>query len=358
MSSEPIPEVPDAGVADAQAQIERLTRAFEDIKKSLEQFKRIAQPDPAMALVRARRVLEYVIRDLFRRHVPERPGTRPLDNLVTRLVQEGVLDLHIKAYVDHVRELGNAATHGDLSKDFSEADAYRALDALMVVLEWYFKKEQVGDIEQLRREVNVDEAAVVQYRGRARQAEQARHVALHWRQYGGLAAITVLAIVLGLFHRLIGVGPPWPPPAATALLCWLVMVLAWFSSDAGVEREILPRRAPRWLIVVAGACLVLFLLMFAFFTIPAPDWPNIEARGLWLQEPIARDLDHSPGKTVEDEFEGAGYNPTAIWAPWTVALVRSMMLLLWLALTAALAALADRLWWSLQESRHDPTLPA
>ena len=98
--------------------------------------------------------------------------------------------------------------------------------------------------------------------------------------------------------------------------------------------------------------------MLAFFTIPAPTWPNLEARGLWLQEPIARGLEHSPGTSVEDMFAGAGYNPMAIWVPWTVALVRSIMLLSWLATTAGLAALADRLWWLIQESRYDPTLPA
>src|SRR6202044_3238145 len=123
-----------------------------------------------------------------------RPGTRPLDNLITRLVQEGVLDLHIRAYVDHVRELGNAATHGELSKEFTEADAYRALDALMVVLDWYFKRERIGDIEQLRREVDAEDAAVADYRVRVRDADQARRTANATRKYGGLAGVFLLAV--------------------------------------------------------------------------------------------------------------------------------------------------------------------
>jgi hypothetical protein len=358
MSSEPVSQEPNAAIAQTQAEIERLSKAFDDIKKSLEQFKRIAQPDPAMALVRARRVLEYVIRDLFRRHIRERPGTRPLDNLITRLVQEGIVDLHIKAYVDHVRELGNAATHGELSKEFTEADAYRALDALMVVLDWYFKRERIGDIEQLRREVDAEDAAVADYRVRVRDADQVRRTANATRKYGGLAAISVLAIALWAMHHWIGIGPPWPPPAPTALFCWLAMVLAWFASDAGVESDRLDRRAPRWLVAVTGATLGLFLVMLAVFTIPAPEWPYLESRGLWLQEPIARHLERSPGIGVEELFEGAGYNPLAIWVPWTVALVRAIMLLLWLAFAAGLAALLDRLWWSVQETRYDPTLPA
>lgn len=358
MSSEPASSESNSANDKTQAEIERLSKAFDDIKKSLGQFKRIAQPDPAMALVRARRVLEYVIRDLFRRHIRERPGTRPLDNLIARLVQEGILDLHMKAYVDHVRELGNAATHGEPGKEFCEADAYRALDALMVVLDWYVKREQIGDIEQLRQAVNVDDAAVAEYRVRAQSADQTRRAAGLTRQYGGLAGISLLAVALWAVHRWIGIGPPWPPPAQTALLCWLAMVLSWFASDVGIRSEKLARRAPRWLVAGAGASLGLFLFMLAVFTIPAPDWPNLESRGLMLQEPIARNLELSPGKTVEDEFEGAGYNPLAIWVPWTVALVRAIMLLSWLLLTAGLAAILDRLWWSIQETRYDPTLPA
>ncbi len=242
MFSEPAPRDSNPSIARTQAEIERLSKAFDDIKRSLEQFKRLAQPDPAMALVRARRVLEYVIRDLFQRHISEKPGTRPLDNLIARLVQENILDLHLKAYVDQVRELGNAATHGEIGKEFSEADAYRALDALMVVLDWYFKREQIGDIEQLRRQVSAEDAPIVDYRTRARGADRVRRVAKAERLYGGLVGISVLAVVLWGVHHWIGIGPPWPQPAPTAIVCWLAMVLAWFANEVGVQRDLLSRR--------------------------------------------------------------------------------------------------------------------
>ena len=103
------------------------------------------------------------------RYVPEKAGTRPLDNLVARLVKDEVLDAHVKGYVDQVRELGNAAAHGTVGHEFSEADAFRALDALLVVLEWYFKKEKIGDIDQLRHEVAADDATVRSYQNRTRQ---------------------------------------------------------------------------------------------------------------------------------------------------------------------------------------------
>jgi hypothetical protein len=349
---------PDA-MAGAQAQIERLTKEFEDIKRSLAQLKQITRPDPAMALVRARKILEYVVSDLFRRHVAEPLGTRPLENLIERLAKEKVIDLHIKAYMDAVRGLGNAAAHGHDATDFSEDDVIRALDALLVVLDWYFKKEQIGDIEQLRQQVNADESSIQQYRVRVRGARQIRASAQKLRQYGGLAAIVILAAALAGMHSWFGIGPPWPPPMQTFLFSLLAMCVAWFANDIGVQQDLVPRRAPRWLIVWVGASLVLFLTMMALFTIPAPSWPNLESRGLWLQEPIAKVIEDSHGAiTLEDEFEGATYNPLAIWVPWTVGLVRGVMLLLWLALVAGLAALADCFWWSIQEDRYDATLPA
>ena len=42
-----------------------------------------------MALTRARKVLEYVIRDVYERRIKEPPGTRPLENLLQRLVKDG-----------------------------------------------------------------------------------------------------------------------------------------------------------------------------------------------------------------------------------------------------------------------------
>jgi hypothetical protein len=368
--SEPPPELrlPDsgalpldaegAGVSDAQSQLERLGTEFEEIKRSLAQLRRIAKPDPAMALVRARRVLEYVIRELFRRYVPEKAGTRPLDNLVARLVKDEVLDAHVKGYVDQVRELGNAAAHGAVGHEFSEADAFRALDALLVVLEWYFKKEKIGDIDQLRQEVAADEATVRSYQNRSRQAQRQRRSIAQWRKFGGAIGVCIAAIGLGLIHHWTGIGPPWPPPAQAAVFTFLAMAVAWFANDAAVQSDIMSRRAPRWLVIGTGVALVLFAGLFVSLTAPAPSWPNLEARGLELQPAVAKHLLENPGTTAGDMFAGAGYDPTAIWVPWTVAVVRCALLLLWLALAAGVAALADCFWWSIQEERYDATLPA
>ena len=75
-----------------------------------------------------------------------------------------------------------------------------------------------------------------------------------------------------------------------------------------------------------GVALVLFAGLFISLTAPAPAWPNLEARGLELQPAVAKHLLENPGTTADDMLAGAGYDPTAIWVPWTVAVVRCTLL--------------------------------
>lgn len=60
-----------------------------------------------MALIRSRKVLEYVVRDVFQRRVQEPPGTRPLESLIQRLVKDGYLPPRLEAYTETIRKLGN-----------------------------------------------------------------------------------------------------------------------------------------------------------------------------------------------------------------------------------------------------------
>ena len=78
-----------------------------------------ADVDPEMALTRARKVLEYVVRDIYLRRVKEPPGTRPLENLLDRLAKDGHFPVRLNAYANTVRMLGNVGTHnfgGDLGR--------------------------------------------------------------------------------------------------------------------------------------------------------------------------------------------------------------------------------------------------
>lgn len=60
-----------------------------------------------MALARARKVLEFIVREVFQRRTGEEAGIRPLKNLLQRLVKDGYLPKRLSACANAVRELGS-----------------------------------------------------------------------------------------------------------------------------------------------------------------------------------------------------------------------------------------------------------
>src|SRR5262245_39368327 len=100
-----------------------------------------------MALTRARKVLEYVIRDVYSRRYSEPPGTRPLENLLQRLVKDGYFPDRLDAYATTIRKLGNVGTHR-FGEQLTVADVHLSLTQLLVILEWYFESERPEALAQ------------------------------------------------------------------------------------------------------------------------------------------------------------------------------------------------------------------
>jgi hypothetical protein len=94
-----------------------------------------------MALTRARKVLEFVVRDVYQRRTGEEVGTRPLENVLQRLVKDGHLPKRLAAYANAVRELGNVGTHA-FGEAITKADVAQSLAQLTAILEWYFEHER------------------------------------------------------------------------------------------------------------------------------------------------------------------------------------------------------------------------
>ena len=121
--------------------LNELSDQFRQLRDGVQRAIDIADRDPEMALTRARKVLEYVIRDVFERRVKEPPGTRPLENLLDRLVKDGHFPVRLDAYANTVRKLGNVGTH-NFKETITAADVYQSLTQLMPILEWYFEEER------------------------------------------------------------------------------------------------------------------------------------------------------------------------------------------------------------------------
>jgi formylglycine-generating enzyme required for sulfatase activity len=120
---------------------DRLSDQFSELRDGIRKAVSIADDDVEMALVRARKVLEYIIRDVHERRANEPPGARALDELVKRVLKDGHLPERLGAYAETIRRLGNVGAHG-FGERVTEADVYRSLTSLLPILEWYFQEER------------------------------------------------------------------------------------------------------------------------------------------------------------------------------------------------------------------------
>jgi Domain of unknown function (DUF4190)/Domain of unknown function (DUF4145) len=129
----------DTQFQDLIDRLDHLSGEFDDLRELIRKAIRLADKDPEMALTRVRKVLEYVVHDAYQMLVKEPPGTRPLENLLQRLVKDGHLPPHLAPYTTLIRELGNAGTHHSEGK-YKILDVNVSLIQLRSILEWYFQR--------------------------------------------------------------------------------------------------------------------------------------------------------------------------------------------------------------------------
>jgi serine/threonine protein kinase/formylglycine-generating enzyme required for sulfatase activity/HEPN domain-containing protein len=121
--------------------LEHLSEQYRELRDGVQKAIQVAEVDPEMALTRSRKVLEYLIRDVYERRIQEPPGTRPLENLLQRLVKDGYFPDRLDAYANTIRKLGNVGTHG-FGEKVTLSDVHQSLTQLMPILEWYFEVER------------------------------------------------------------------------------------------------------------------------------------------------------------------------------------------------------------------------
>ncbi len=170
----------DATIESLLGRLEQLPEHFRELRDGVRQVVKIADASPEMALTRARKVLEYVVRDVYERRVNEPPGTRPLENLLQRLVKDGFFPERLDAYANTVRKLGNVGTHS-FGESVALADVYQSLAQLMPILEWYFEVERPeagAKHSEVRQAVDPQSIRVVQNKILRRDAAHTASVAI------------------------------------------------------------------------------------------------------------------------------------------------------------------------------------
>jgi formylglycine-generating enzyme required for sulfatase activity len=129
----------DPQLASLARRLEELSAQVQELREGIRQSVAIAARDPEMSLTRARKVLEYMLRDVYERKVGEPAGTRPLENLVQRLVRDAHLPKRLAAYANAIRELGNVGTHS-FGEGVTPQDVFQSLTQLVPLVEWYFRQ--------------------------------------------------------------------------------------------------------------------------------------------------------------------------------------------------------------------------
>ncbi len=131
-------------LSDLLTRLDQFSNQFNDLRDGIRQAIKIAQDDPEMSLTRARKVLEYIVRDVYETGLKTKAGTQPLENLLQRVVKEGLLPKRLAAYATAVRELGNVGTHS-FDDQITHQDVLQSLTSLMPIVEWFFEQKNVED---------------------------------------------------------------------------------------------------------------------------------------------------------------------------------------------------------------------
>jgi hypothetical protein len=131
--------------SELQHRIQRIERGLDqvgsllvpvEISDGVKKAITLCNIDPEMALGRSRKVLDFIIGDLYKRQLGKSAGTQPLENLIQQLAKSGKLPGTMVAYANSVRELGNVGVHGHSVK-VCEEDVVSSLENPMRLVAWY-----------------------------------------------------------------------------------------------------------------------------------------------------------------------------------------------------------------------------
>lgn len=149
------------------------------------------------------------------------------------------------------------------------------------------------------------------------------------------------------------VGPEWPGPRRciffTSIVDFLVLTSIFTNFRGSTKKRMLKylNIAVRFSFVA----IVVYILLRSFFiyTIRPNQKDSFEVTtGLFIKREIRAVLSDDPTETIEHLLWGNHYDPTAIWEPWSVFLIRFIILLSWIVLNS-LVALSSALFLLYQE---------
>jgi hypothetical protein len=142
-------------------------------------------------------------------------------------------------------------------------------------------------------------------------------------------------------------GPPWVSQSGTSTSSSVGLSFVTSLVEVGVlilvfqeGRSLSIPRLKRWTryaAVLVALTLVAYLIIQVVFVRDMPDSQHRDLTGFYYT-PEARSTITSQ-YTEQRALRGAGYDPTRIWVPWTVYVMRTTTVVTWLILFSSVAAL-------------------
>jgi hypothetical protein len=127
-------------LANLQLRLARLPPDDRDLGQDMRGAILAADSDSVSCAIRARRVLEHVVRDVYQRRIGKPSGAQPLEGVLAKIVKEGHFPEELAGFVGAVKGLANRVAH-DRNKSYPAEFLIPALDQALMVLEWYFRHE-------------------------------------------------------------------------------------------------------------------------------------------------------------------------------------------------------------------------
>jgi hypothetical protein len=123
-------ETRDDNAGDMDARIARLASLFPAVGSEIRRARELSESQPDAALVSARRGLELLIREVYKKLIGTDPGRMALFDMLTELDSGGYIPEAVMHHLHSVRTLGNIAAHGDSSSVTSDDAQMAVLSAL------------------------------------------------------------------------------------------------------------------------------------------------------------------------------------------------------------------------------------
>jgi hypothetical protein len=79
----------------------------------------------------------------------------------------------------------------------------------------------------------------------------------------------------------------------------------------------------------------------SFFVYDTPRFGYQVAGGFTVRKTLLETFKMYPSFTIEEALDGASYNSTAIWEPWTVQMIQSLLLFAWLSVFGFISLLCS-----------------